>query len=123
MHGTSVILTLFVQVALIVALSRLLGWIFSRFHQPQVMGEMIAGIVLGPSLLGWVAPDAWHRFFPADSLQILAILSQIGVIFFLFLIGLELDPTILKSRAKSTAAISIASIVCPFLLGVLFTVF
>ena len=54
-----VLLTLFLQIALIVALSRIMGWIFARFHQPQVMGEMVAGILLGPSLLGWVAPTTW----------------------------------------------------------------
>src|SRR6266850_501710 len=122
MHGTGVILTLFVQVALILALSRLLGWIFSRFHQPQVMGEMIAGIVLGPSLLGWAAPEVYQRIFPGDSLQILGVLSQIGVVFFLFLIGLELDPAALKSTAKSTTAIAFAAILCPFFLGLLFTI-
>jgi Kef-type K+ transport system membrane component KefB len=113
---------LFVQVTLIVALSRLMGWIFSRFHQPQVMGEMIAGLILGPSLLGWAAPAAYQRLFPAESLQFLAILSQIGVVFFLFLIGLELDPAILRTRAKAAAGISLASILFPFVLGITFTI-
>jgi len=120
MHGTGVILTLFVQVALILALSRLLGWIFSRFHQPQVMGEMIAGILLGPSLLGWAAPEVYQRIFPQESVQILAVLGQIGAVLFLFLIGLELDPANLRSSSKSTKAIALATTVCPFLLGVLF---
>src|SRR5688572_31193730 len=121
MHGDSVILTLFVQVALILALSRLIGWLFTKFHQPQVMGEMIAGLILGPSLLGWLAPGAYQSLFPPASLGILGVLSQVGVVFFLFLIGLELDPAILRNRGKSTAAISLASIAPPFVLGVILT--
>src|SRR5882762_4362679 len=122
MHGSGVILTLFVQVALILALSRLLGWIFSRFHQPQVIGEMIAGILLGPSLLGWVAPGVFQRIFPQESMQILVVLSQIGAVLFLFLIGLELDPASLKTSSRTSTTIALATILCPFLLGLLLAI-
>lgn len=120
MHG-SVLLTLFLQIGLIVALSRVVGWVFARFHQPQVMGEMLAGILLGPSLFGWFAPSASHWIFPPESVQYLNVLSQVGVVFFLFLVGLELDPKLLRSRGRSAIVISQVSIVVPFLLGTALT--
>jgi Kef-type K+ transport system membrane component KefB len=117
MHGLNLILVLLLQLALILALSRLMGWLFGYFRQPQVMGEMIAGIMLGPSLLGWLAPDLSRQLFPAESVQFLSVLSQVGVIFFLFLVGLELDPKLLKNRGHTAVVVSHVSIVAPFLLG------
>jgi Kef-type K+ transport system membrane component KefB/nucleotide-binding universal stress UspA family protein len=111
------LLTLFMQIALIVALSRTVGWVFAQFHQPQVMGEMLAGILLGPSLFGWLAGDASRFVFPPGSEQYLNVLSQVGVVFFLFLVGLELDPKLLRSRGHAAVVISHASIIAPFLLG------
>ena len=123
----SVLLTLFLQIGLIVALSRVVGWIFNRFHQPQVMGEMIAGILLGPSLLGWMFPHLWLSIFPGgingESVQYLNILSQVGVVFFLFLIGLELDPTLLRRHGRAAFGIGMAGIVVPLLLGMALTVY
>jgi Kef-type K+ transport system membrane component KefB len=116
MHG-NVILTLLVQIVLILALSRIMGLIFRYLHQPQVMGEMIAGIMLGPSLFGALAPGAAAAIFPRESIALLNILSQLGVIFFLFLVGLELDPKLLKNRGHQAVVISHASIIAPFLLG------
>ena len=126
MHG-SLLLILLVQIALILALSRVMGWLFARLNQPQVVGEMVAGIMLGPSLFAWLAPTAWmHIFrpdlvpgteFTADPTQYLAMLSQVGVIFFLFLIGLELDPKLIKDRGHAAIVISHVSIIAPFLLG------
>jgi len=78
---------------------------------------MIAGIMLGPSLFGWLAPTWHHAIFPVESVVYLNALSQIGVIFFLFLIGLELDPKLLKNRGQAALIISHVSIVAPFLLG------
>src|SRR5437762_3246299 len=116
MHA-SPILTLLLQIALILALSRVMGLIFRFLHQPQVMGEMVAGIMLGPSLLGAIFPGLAQTIFPPESIQLLNVLSQIGVIFFLFLVGLELDPTLLKDRGHVAVVISHVSIIAPFLLG------
>lgn len=127
MHGNDLILVLLTQVVLILALSRVMGLLFRRFRQPQVVGEMVAGIALGPSLLGWIAPGLFAHIFRPDTLanatihsdptEYLNVLSQIGVIFFLFLVGLELDPKLLKNRGHTAVVISHVSIVAPFLLG------
>ena len=120
MHG-SALLTLFLQIALIVALSRVVGWVFARFRQPQVMGEMLAGILLGPSLLMWLWPSVWKAIFPGgiegESVRYLDILSQVGVVFFIFLVGLELDPTLLRRHGRAAIGIGIASIIVPLALG------
>ena len=116
MHA-SPILTLLLQIALILALSRIMGLIFRFLHQPQVMGEMVAGIMLGPSLFGFLFPELAKTVFPQESIALLNVLSQIGVIFFLFLVGLELDPTLLKNRGHVAVVISHVSIIAPFLLG------
>ena len=117
MNGPSLILTLLWQIAVILAASRLMGALFARLRQPQVVGEMVAGIMLGPSVFGLLAPETAAAVFPAGSLRYLNLLSQLGVIFFLFLIGLELDPKLLRRRGETAVVISHASIICPFLLG------
>jgi Kef-type K+ transport system membrane component KefB len=108
---------LIAQVLVVLALSRAMGIVFAKLHQPQVVGEMIAGIMLGPSLFGWLLPVASAALFPQGGLANLNTLSQVGVIFFLFLIGLELDPKLLRNRGHAAVVISHISIVAPFLLG------
>ncbi|MBC7783933.1 MAG: cation:proton antiporter [Burkholderiales bacterium] len=109
---------LLLQIATIIALSRAMGMLFSKFRQPQVIGEILAGIMLGPSLLGWVWPAASTWLFPAGaSMTVLSMLAQVGVLLFLFLVGLEFDPEILRQRGKTAAAISISGIVVPLALG------
>jgi Kef-type K+ transport system membrane component KefB/nucleotide-binding universal stress UspA family protein len=114
---------LFLQVTLIVALGRLVGTVMTRLGQPHALGEMVAGIVLGPSLLGWVAPGVYRQLFPAESVLVLQALSQVGVVFFLFLIGLELDPRLLRSREGTAVGVAAASIAIPFALGLGLTFF
>ncbi len=108
---------LILQIIVIILASRLLGWIMSLINQPTVIGEILAGILLGPSLLGLYFPEATSFIFPAESLGNLQFLSQIGLILFMFIIGMELDIGVLKQRAGAAVFISNASIVVPFVMG------
>jgi Kef-type K+ transport system membrane component KefB len=109
---------LLAQIIMIILVARFFGWFFKKIGQPSVIGEIIAGIALGPSLLGLYFPDFFHGLFPANSLENLKFLSQIGLILFMFVIGMELDIKVLKNRAKEAVVISHASIVIPFALGI-----
>ncbi|HYJ85576.1 MAG TPA: cation:proton antiporter [Pyrinomonadaceae bacterium] len=111
------ITTLLIQIIVILLTARIVGWGFRKIHQPQVVGEMAAGILLGPSLLGWLAPDVFAVLFPLSSLGFLSTLSQIGLLVFMFLVGLELNPKLLRERARTALVTSHASILIPFLLG------
>jgi len=82
-----------------------------------VIGEIVAGIMLGPSLLGWLSPEAMNFVLPREVGPYLGIIAQIGVILYMFLVGLDFNAGLLRSRAHATVAISHASIICPFLLG------
>jgi Kef-type K+ transport system membrane component KefB len=108
---------LLLQVIVIVVAARSLGSLFRKIGQPPVIGEMVAGILLGPSLLGWIAPAAQSFVFPADSLDPLKLLSQIGVILFMFVVGIELNLDHLRDKADAAVVVSHASIVVPFFLG------
>jgi Kef-type K+ transport system membrane component KefB len=109
---------LLAQIVTIIIVARFFGWIFRKIGQPSVIGEIIAGIVLGPSLLGLYFPEFSISLFPKDSLPNLQFLSQIGLILFMFVIGMELDLKVLKNRAKDAIVISHASIIFPFALGI-----
>lgn len=109
---------LLVQIIAIVITARIFGWIFRKIGQPSVIGEMVAGIVLGPSLFGMYFPDLKEALFPADSLGNLHVLSQVGLILFMYVIGMELDLKVLKNKANDAVVISHASIVIPFALGI-----
>ncbi len=106
------------QIIVIFFVSKLFGGIITRIGQPSVVGEIIAGLFLGPSLMGWIFPDLSNFIFPKDSLASLQFLSQIGLIFFMFLIGVDLDIEKLKNKAQSAIVISHASIIFPYFLGV-----
>lgn len=109
---------LLAQIITIIIIARFFGWVFRKIGQPSVIGEIIAGIVLGPSLLGLYFPEFSLTLFPAASLGNLQFLSQIGLILFMFVIGMELDLKVLQNRAKDAIVISHASILFPFALGV-----
>lgn len=113
------LLTLLLQISVILVAVRLVGLVFRRLGQPQVIGELVAGILLGPSLLGWVSPGVSSYLFPPESLGFLSALSQIGLLIFMFLVGLELDPKLLRDRGHAAVVTSHASISVPFLLGTL----
>ena len=114
---------LLVQAILIVPLARLLGNLCTKIHQPMVIGEILAGLMLGPSFLGWLFPQAYATLFPPHSLQGLQLLSQVGLIFFMFLVGLEFNPKLLKGHGEAAVAVSHASILTPFLLGTLLALY
>lgn len=106
------------SLAVITATARCIGWAFKRFlKQPPVIGEITAGLMLGPSLLGRLAPNAQAFLLPPDAVPFIQILAQLGVILFMFLVGLELDLSLLRRQARSTLIISQASIALPFALG------
>lgn len=102
---------------IIIVFARLLGAVFDKIHQPAVIGEVIAGIALGPSLLGRLAPAAAKFILPGAVAPYLSIISSVGVILYMFLVGVELDTQLLRRRTHSSVAISHASIITPFLLG------
>jgi len=103
--------------AVIIVAARLVGTAFQRINQPQVVGEIVAGVVLGPSLLGRVAPSLSSALFAKQMLPFLDVFSQVGLLFFMFLIGLELDLRLIRGRGQAAATVSHMSIVVPFLLG------
>jgi len=105
------------QIAAIILVARSLGWLCRRIGQPAVIGEIVAGILLGPSLMGWVAPEFSKALFPPQSFTYLQYLSQVGLILFMFVIGSELDLTTLRHNAQDAIVISHVSIVLPFGLG------
>ena len=109
---------LLLQIITIIIVARFFGWIFRKIGQPSVIGEIIAGIFLGPSMGGMYFPEYSAMLFPIDSLGNLQFLSQIGLILFMFVVGMELDLKVLKNRANEAIVISHASIVIPFTLGI-----
>jgi Kef-type K+ transport system membrane component KefB len=110
---------LLLQLVVIVVLARVCGSLAERLGQPAVIGEIAAGVLLGPSLLGWLAPLVSATLFPPASMPILQLLSQIGVLLFMFVVGLEMEPSYLRGKAQAAVAVSHFSIVIPFILGVM----
>jgi len=132
---------LFLQLVIIVGICRAMGWLFKKLHQTQVVSEMITGVVLGPSLLGLFAPDFQNWLFPKmttlgalaptaglspevaatavkhPSMQILYVISQVGLALYMFTVGLEFDLGLLKKRAGAAIGVSAAGIIAPFLFG------
>ena len=108
---------LLLQIISILLVSRVFGFLFVKIGQPTVIGEILAGIVLGPSLLGYFFPEAYSFLFAHDSLSNIYILSEIGLVLFMFVIGMELDLSALKNKMGTTFVISQASIVIPYFMG------
>ncbi|WP_371641035.1 cation:proton antiporter [Tolypothrix sp. NIES-4075] len=114
----TVILVL-IEVLIVIGVSRLIGLAFRGIKQPLVIGEIVAGIMLGPSLFGWVAPNLAATLFPPETVPFLNVLSQVGLIFFMFLIGLELDPKYLKGKINVAILTATMSVLVPFALATL----
>ena len=108
---------LIAQVVAILVVSRLIGLVTRRLGQPLVVAEMIGGIVLGPSLLGWIAPQVSAELFTPSSLDLLGLISQFGLVLFMFLVGLELDPAHYRGSSRSSVVIAQSGIFVPFVLG------
>jgi len=119
-HPLSILL---LQVVVIMMATRIFGILFFKMRQPSVIGEMVAGIVLGPSLLGMLFPAAESFLFPAASLDFLKLLSQLGVILFMFIVGMELNMQHLRQKADAALLVSHASIIVPFFLGITLSLF
>ncbi|BBD66892.1 sodium/hydrogen exchanger [Nostoc commune NIES-4072] len=117
-----IVILVLVEVLIIIGLSRLVGLGFRSIKQPLVIGEIVAGIMLGPSLFGLVAPDIAVSLFPPETIPFLNVLSQVGLIFFMFLIGLELNPKYLSGQLEVAVLTSHVSILVPFSLGTLLAV-
>ncbi len=105
------------QMILIVSFSLLCGYFFQKIGQPPVIGEIVAGLILGPSVLGYYFPSVMAFIFTPDSMPGLRLLSQIGLVFFMFIVGMELNLSDLRRHADSAVLVSHMSIVAPFLLG------
>lgn len=107
----------FLQLFVVIVVSYAVGWLFTRCGQPAVVGEMMGGVLLGPSLFGWLAPSAFHFVFAASSLEPLRLLSQVGVCLFMFAVGMEMDWTELRQKASAAVMVSHISIAIPSVLG------
>lgn len=109
----------FLQAAVILIVCRAVGVVARRFGQPQVVAEMIAGVLLGPSLFGLLMPDAFRWIFPQDSMPILFVVSQFGLASYMFVVGLEFRVDIAGKNMRSSVAVSLAGMLAPFALGAL----
>lgn len=107
----------FLQMAFILAVCRATAWVFMKIGQSRVVSEMIAGVLMGPSLMGWMFPEFSAYLFPAESKAILFSVAQLGLVLYMFLIGVEFDVELIRKRLKSAASISMAGILAPFVLG------
>jgi Kef-type K+ transport system membrane component KefB len=112
----------FLQLAIIIATCRIVGWLGQKFlAQPQVVGEMIAGVILGPSLFGLFFPDLQAAIFPKETKNILYTGAQLGVGLYMFLVGTTLQLDHFKSKARSAISVSLAGIIAPFIIAFLIT--
>src|SRR5438046_4661177 len=124
MNNVHLAVQFFLQLAVILLFCRLVGAIALRFGQPQVVAEMLAGVLLGPSLFGLVWPEAQQWLFPWDSTQkirdtqsYLFPASQLGLALYMFVVGMEFRVDIVSRRLKSSVAVSVAGMLTPFVLG------
>ncbi len=113
----------FLQLAFIILVCRAVGLAAKRAGQPQVVSEMIAGVLMGPSLFGLLFPQAQSYLFPPASMSIIYSVSQLGLVLYMFLIGLEFNIDLVRSRLSRALTVSLAGIAVPFSLGCLLAVY
>jgi Kef-type K+ transport system membrane component KefB len=111
------LLSVLLALTVIMVTARAVGLLFARLNQPAVIGEVIGGILLGPSLLGRIAPEAQAWLLPSEAAPFLNLIAQLGVILYMFLVGLELDLGQMRGTVFATVAVSVASIAVPFVMG------
>lgn len=111
---------MFLQLTCVLCVVRGVGFLARYLGQPRVVGEMIAGVLIGPSVLGHLFPQLQGWFFPRESVSVIFCLSQIGLVLYMFLVGLEFDRSLFREHARGGIAISLAGILAPFFLGALF---
>ncbi|NBR84155.1 MAG: cation:proton antiporter [Proteobacteria bacterium] len=117
MSASQLSVIFFLQMFVILAACRLVGLAARRVGQPQVVGEMVAGVLLGPSLLGLLAPGVQRELFPPESLKVLFVTAQLGIGLYMFFVGIEFDTEVFRRQARSAAAVSLAGMLVPFALG------
>lgn len=117
MSNLQLAIQFFFQIAVILAFCQVVGRVAKAFGQPQVVAEMIAGVLLGPSLLGLFWPEVFSKLFPAASMKVLFPVSQLGLALYMFVVGLEFRVDIVRNTLKSAVAVSLAGMLAPFLLG------
>jgi len=119
MSNLQLAIQFFLQIAVILMFCRIVGLIAAKFGQPQVVAEMIAGVLLGPSLFGALAPEWSAALFPKDSMKVLFPASQLGLALYMFIVGLEFRMDIVRERFRASVAVSFAGMAAPFILGAL----
>ena len=117
MSSAELVLKLFFQLAVILTACRLVGLVGARFAQAQVVSEMVAGVLLGPSLFGLVAPEAQAWIFPKASMPVLFAIAQVGLVLYMFIVGLEFDVQVMLSRVRGALVVSWIGVVVPVVLG------
>jgi len=117
LDGASVLHEL-LALAVAIVLAGALGTASRRLRQPRVVGEIIAGVVLGPSLLGWVSAAAFAFIFPPPAIVFLTAIGRVAIIIYMFLVGIELEPALLRQQTAATTAIAQFGILVPFAVGI-----
>ena len=115
---TATVAVFFLAVVVVMLFARLMGAAVAHFRQPRVMGEVLAGIILGPTVFGLLLPDLQRALFPSDVIPLIGVVANLGLIFYMFLVGLELDLSQLRGRLAQTAAISNTGVAIPMLAGI-----
>ena len=118
MSNAALTITFFLQLAIILGLCRLVGYLAKWIGQPQVVGEMIAGVLLGPTLFGLLLPGLQQQIFPTGvPMTILYASSQVGLVLYMFLVGTDFDTKLIRNRLRSVVSVSLAGILVPMILG------